>query len=69
MAKLTVRGEPEYLLSLSKREAQLLHFILRKIGGDPVCTPRGMADKILCTLEGEVPPAIGYVAEGKIVFE
>ncbi len=69
MAKLTVRSEPEYLLSLSKKEAQLLYFILRKIGGNPENTPRGMADKILWTLEGEVPPTNGYVAKGSIVFE
>ena len=69
MAKLTVRGEPEYLLSLSRKEAQLLYFILRKIGGDPENTPRGMADKILRELEGEVSLANGYFAEGSIIFK
>ena len=68
MAKLTIKSEPEYLLSLSRKEAQLLYFILRKIGGDPKNTPRGMADKILRELEGEVPLAYGYFAEGSIVF-
>ena len=69
MAKLTVRSEPEYLLSLSRKEAQLLYFILRKIGGDPENTPRGMADKILRELEGEVSLANGYFAEGSIIFK
>jgi hypothetical protein len=69
MAKLTVRSEPEYLLSLSRKEAQLLYFILRKIGGDPEDTPRGMADKILRELEGEVSLANGYFAEGSIIFK
>lgn len=69
MAKLIVRSEPEYLLSLSRKEAQLLYFILRKIGGDPEDTPRGMADKILRELEGEVSLANGYFAEGSIIFK
>lgn len=69
MAKLTVRSEPEYLLSLSRKEAQLLYFILRKIGGDPKNTPRGMVDGIIRELEGEVSLANGYFAEGSIIFK
>ena len=69
MAKLAIRSEPEYLLSLSMKEAQLLQFILCKIGGDPKNTPRGMVDGIIRELEGKVPLAYGYVSEGSIYFE
>lgn len=69
MAKLTIRGEPEYLLSLSRKEVQLLQFILRRIGGNLDDTPRGMVDEILRELEGEVPLVYVYFAEGSIIFK
>lgn len=60
-------------LILNKEEAEVLLFLLNRVGGDPFTTPRGITDEIrLALLHAGVDFPDGYVTVeqmGRIHFE